>query len=408
MITEIISKLKQGYDALEKEDFSKANEIFDNILKKDKKNANAYVGKLLAENKLKKISDLEGINEPFSESINFKNAILYGQKDIVSALEHCVSSAQKRKEKEAKRAVEEAVQKRIEEEKLLKLKEEEEKKQEKQKKLEKEQELIAESIRENIKKGKKKKLKFLLSLVLLFAVLISCSAFFVSRKIKTDREIEKAQNLYNEGNYAEAYLLFLEIGAEEEIKKIETAVKDISKSLAEKGEYKKILSLCNAMKTDVPHLDAYKKVEEGKYKEAVSLGLSKFVFPSSEEEIPSEAFCDCAELEEIIIPEGIKKVGAFSFEGCVSLKKITLPLSLEAIEENAFHGCFSLSEITIPKNVSFIGRMAFSKCTSLSKVSFMDKNEWQINGESYSFSTDEQTAKDMINNHTSNWIKNQT
>ena len=47
-------------------------------------------------------------------------------------------------------------------------------------------------------------------------------------------------------------------------------------------------------------LEAYKKAIAGNYKEAVSLGLSKFTFPSGVKAIPTEAFCDLEELEEII------------------------------------------------------------------------------------------------------------
>ncbi len=406
MITEIISGLKQGYDALENEDFSKANEIFDNIIKKDKKNANAYVGKLLAENKIKKISELEGVNEPFNESENFKNAILYGEKDIIAALEHCVSASAKRKAFEAKKAAEAESQRKIEEEKLAKLREEENKKIETQKKLEKEQEQIAENIRNKIKKEKKKKSKIFIAISLIFAILISGSAFSISKGIKTNKKIESAKFFYNSEDFVQAYLIFKEIGADEEVAKMKADAEILSKKLVDKGEYEKLLVLCKTMETEVPHLDAYKMVIEGKYKDAVSLGLSKFVFPSRLKEIPSEAFCDCKELEEIIIPEGVTEIKAFAFEGCFSLKKVTLPQSLEVIEENAFHECLSLTEITIPKSVFFIGRMAFSKCSSLSKVSFIDKNGWQINNESYSFSNDKQTAEDLINNLTSNWVKN--
>lgn len=407
MITEIISGLKQGYDALQNEDFSKATEIFEGVLKKDKKNANAYVGKLLAEYKLKEVSHLEEVNEPFNQSENFKNAIIYGGKDIISALEHCVSAANKRKELEAKKKVKEAELRKIEEEKLSRLKEEENKILEKQQKLEKEQEKIAQNVRQNIKKEKKKKLNIIISFSLIFVVLVSCSAFFISKKVKRNNDLKHAQSLYDNGDYVNAYLIFKELGEYEKTLKMKNSVELFSKELAEKGEYEKIFDLCEATETEFPLLEAYKKVIDGKYKEAVSLGLSKITLPKGLKKIPPEKFCDCSELEEIIIPEGVTEIGAFSFEGCISLKKIVLPQSLEAIDENAFHGCVSLKEITIPKSTSFIGRMAFSKCDSLTKATFEDKNGWIVNGKSYSFSTDEQEALSLKNNSSENWIKKQ-
>jgi|GEM_PF-5243915 len=407
MITEILSGLKQGYDALKNEDFSKATQIFEGVLKKDKKNANAYVGKLLAEYKLKEVSNLEELNEPFNQSENFKNAIIYGGKDIVSALEHCVSAANKRKELEAQKKIKEAELRKIEEEKFSKLKEEENKILEKQQKLEKEQNQIAQNVRQNIKKEKKKKLNIIISFSLIFIVLVSCSAFFISTKVKRNNNLKHAQNLYDNGDYVNAYLIFKELSENEKALKMKNSVELLSNELAEKGEYEKVFNLCEAMETEIPLLEAYKKVIDGKYKEAVSLGLYKITLPKGLKKVPSEKFCDCSELEEIIIPEGVTEIGAFSFEGCISLKKIVLPQSLEAIDENAFHGCVSLKEIAIPKSTSFIGRMAFSKCDSLSKATFEDKNGWIVNGKSYSFSTDEQEALSLKNNSNENWIKKQ-
>ncbi len=407
MITEIISGLKQGYDALQNEDFSKATQIFEGVLKKDKKNANAYVGKLLAEYGLKKISDLEEVNESFNKSENFKNAILYGGKDIISALEHCVSAANKRKELEAKNKVKEAELKKNEEERLSKLKEEEKKIIEKQQKLEKEQEQLVQNVRQSIKKGKKKKLNIIVSFSLIFVVSISCSAFFISKKVKKNNDLQHGQNLYDNGDYVNAYLIFKELGEDEKALKMKNSVELLSNELAEKGEYEKVFNLCEAMETEIPLLEAYKKVIDGKYKEAVSLGLYKITLPKGLKKVPSEKFCDCSELEEVIIPEGVTEIGAFSFEGCVSLKKVILPQSLELIDENAFHGCVSLEEITIPKSTSFIGRMAFSKCNSLTKATFEDKNGWIVNGKSYSFSTAEQEALSLKNDSTENWIKKQ-
>ena len=71
MIAEIISELKQGYDALKKSSFKEAEEIFDKVLNKDPKNAQAYAGKLLAEKSLKTLSELKNLNPLFRKNFQF-------------------------------------------------------------------------------------------------------------------------------------------------------------------------------------------------------------------------------------------------------------------------------------------------------------------------------------------------
>ncbi|MBE6131090.1 MAG: leucine-rich repeat domain-containing protein [Erysipelotrichaceae bacterium] len=84
--------------------------------------------------------------------------------------------------------------------------------------------------------------------------------------------------------------------------------------------------------------------------------------------IGSEAFKNCANLEEVIIPNTVTSIDSYAFEGCTNLVNITLSNNLCAIGVGAFKGCTSLEEIEIPASVQCIDSGAFQNCSSLKSV----------------------------------------
>ncbi len=404
MITEIISKLKQGFEELENGNTEKSKQLFEEVLKKDSKNGQAYAGLLLIEKGLSKLSDLETLEEPFDASENYKKAILYGGKDLSVALDHCLILINKRNEKKAK----EFEAKKIAEEKAKALEEEKKKADEIknrkspwQKNAEKEQELLASSLRTKTQKKKKNKkiFAFILAFVLVFSSVFTITFFKFSREKKR----EKAINLFYDRKYVEAYHALKELGESTIV--LENNAELYALSLANDGNYEKAIELLVLTnKKDSSLFEAFQNVLAGDYKKAVASGLTSLTLPVGITHIPDEAFCDCTSLEKIVIPEGVTEIGAFAFEGCSLLNEVILPSSMTTIDENAFLGCSSLTEILIPKDVTTIGRNAFAKCT-LSKAVFQDGNNWTVDDASYLIKDEVQTAKDISSKYTGTWKK---
>ncbi len=415
MITEIISELKRGYDALENKKFSEAEEVFNKVLKKDPENAQAYTGKLLAEKGLQNISQLEKLNESFEEDENYKKAVQYGEKDLVSALGHYLAAIKKRKSIKAaeEKRISCALEKIDEESESSKNPAEEsnspteESESDWQKNAKKEQEILAEKIRLQTRKKHKKRRKIKLSLCLLIlSVLMVISSIFISRYITKQRRLDEADLLFRQKKYTDAYIIYEEIEETKTTSYIKENVMLLASNSANDGDYDEAVTLLQYFqKTDSSLFRAYDHMRKGEYKEAVSLGLTKLTLPKGLKEVPNEIFCNVTSLEQIIIPEGVLKIGDFAFDGCTWLNKVVLPDSVIIIGENSFTQCSRLKEITIPKNVRIIERGAFEGCCNLSAIAFKDKIGWKTEGITYAFSSDELLIDALTQTLTGTWTK---
>ncbi len=121
--------------------------------------------------------------------------------------------------------------------------------------------------------------------------------------------------------------------------------------------------------------------------------LTSLTIPETVNDIRSENFYDCLNLENIyitnlaswcninfecsplayaknlylndvlvtdlVIPDGITYIKDGAFEGYKKLASVTIPDSVTSIGYNAFYGCTSLASITIPDGVTNIGEFAF-------------------------------------------------
>lgn len=85
--------------------------------------------------------------------------------------------------------------------------------------------------------------------------------------------------------------------------------------------------------------------------------------------IPSQAFLNFAQLEEIILPPSLKRIGPQAFQGCKKLRSIILPDRVAIIGAQAFRDS-GLLEITLPDSVTVIGEKAFAYCKDLRKIRF--------------------------------------
>lgn len=85
--------------------------------------------------------------------------------------------------------------------------------------------------------------------------------------------------------------------------------------------------------------------------------------------LPSNAFANSTNVENIILPNTLTEIGEEIFLGS-KLKFITIPQNVRNIGPRAFSLCRSLTSVTIPASVETIGELAFSSCSKLKVVTF--------------------------------------
>jgi hypothetical protein len=404
MIKETISKLKNGYDEIENKNFQKASEIFVEILENDSKNAQAYLGMLLAENRVSNISQLGDISPSFSESENFKNAKKHGDKDLVYALDHYLKKAQKlQREKELQaQEISHKLESLEQEELPVEIQETQWQKETREK-----QEKIADEIRHRVQTKNKKKKKILISAFSVLLLLsVSLSSFLLIRTSNRKKQIIYANELFEKGEFVQAYQTYFKLESDEKISHMTENAQNIAKEAADRGDYEEACSfLALVGKSDTEAFGLYELVKNGEYRKAIEGGLTSLTLPETLTEVPTELFCDCTSLKSVTIPEGVKEIKAFAFEGCTSLEKVILPSTVSTIRENSFMGCKSLKGITIPKNVTTIERMSFFGCESLVDVLFEDQNGWKIDGVSFVFSSKELLCEALTETIAGTWKK---
>ena len=83
---------------LEDGEWDSANEYCEKVLDQEPKNAQAYLGKLMAELKVKEQSELIQLEEPFDNNNNYTKIIRFGDNDIISFIENCTTTIKERKE----------------------------------------------------------------------------------------------------------------------------------------------------------------------------------------------------------------------------------------------------------------------------------------------------------------------
>ncbi len=95
-----------------------------------------------------------------------------------------------------------------------------------------------------------------------------------------------------------------------------------------------------------------------------STKITKVQFPSTLEEIGSNAFSSCKSLMcEIALPHSLKRIEGRAFSSSAIKGNLALPEGLEYIGSSAFSSCSGLTgSLTIPSGVHIIYSSAFSSC----------------------------------------------
>lgn len=90
--------LKRAFMFLEDGEWSKADEFCEQVLNQDPENAQAYLGKLMAELRVKKVDDLKNCEKPFDDKNNYKKVVRFADDDLKRAVEGYVEFIKDRNE----------------------------------------------------------------------------------------------------------------------------------------------------------------------------------------------------------------------------------------------------------------------------------------------------------------------
>ena len=82
-----VALLKRGFMALEDGEWNKADGFFEEVLNQDAECAEAYLGKLMAELKVRLQDDLKNCTKPFDTNGNYQKVLRFGNAELRAALE---------------------------------------------------------------------------------------------------------------------------------------------------------------------------------------------------------------------------------------------------------------------------------------------------------------------------------
>ena len=109
-------------------------------------------------------------------------------------------------------------------------------------------------------------------------------------------------------------------------------------------------------------------LSDAKIVEGGGYNINGFYYPTSNDKIGDNAFCDCSGLTSLTLPSGVTEIGNAAFEGCSGLASLTLPSGVTKIGDNAFLRCSGLTSLTLPSGVTEIGNAAFEGCSGLASL----------------------------------------
>lgn len=100
--------------------------------------------------------------------------------------------------------------------------------------------------------------------------------------------------------------------------------------------------------------------------------LRELTMPNSVTSIEKDAFLQCTKLEKLTLGNSLKTIGDSAFLGASSLKELTIPNSVITIEASAFANS-GLVTLTLPASLTTIGNLSFSASSSLTTLTYLGK-----------------------------------
>ena len=96
--------LKRAFMFLEDGDFDRADDFCEQVLNQDPENAQAYLGKLMAELRIKRQTDLSNCAEPFDNNKNYEKAVRFADAKLASELRGYIATIKDRNARKAEEA----------------------------------------------------------------------------------------------------------------------------------------------------------------------------------------------------------------------------------------------------------------------------------------------------------------
>lgn len=100
--------------------------------------------------------------------------------------------------------------------------------------------------------------------------------------------------------------------------------------------------------------------------------LRAISIPNSVITIEEASFFQCSKLEKLTLGNSLKTIGDSAFLEASSLKELTIPNSVTTIEAGAFANS-GLVTLSIPSSLTTIGNLAFSASSSLTTLTYLGK-----------------------------------
>lgn len=118
-------------------------------------------------------------------------------------------------------------------------------------------------------------------------------------------------------------------------------------------------------------------LSDAKIVEGGGYNINGFYYPTSNDKIGDNAFCDCSGLTSLTLPSGVTEIGNAAFEGCSGLTSLTLPSGVAKIGDYAFHGCSGLTSIYVyTEKLPNMGSDVFDGCDAKKCTVYVPKGTY--------------------------------
>ena len=412
--TNIAPLLERLYMFLEDGEWQSADEYCEKILDLDPKNGRAYLGKLMAELKVKQIEELANLKEPFDNHKLYEKVIRFSDEKTRKTIEDCINNIKINKKnaqnenlynqalgamikaktegeykkaaklfnpiigyKDADKRIEECLEKAVIARKdniLFTAKRElsswkdvatiedaikslesirDWKDAEEQIEILKQKAENLKRLEEAQKIQAKKQKKFLkIFVTIVSAVLITITIFLIIlfTIVIPENNYKQMKELIDDEKYTEAYVICKDLNG---YKDCEELLPELEEHVMKEAE--ELYLEGNAGKA--ADLIDYAGIYYPAYR-YVADGNYKLAISSG--------------LTHIVIPDSVTSIGEMVFYNCTSLTSIVIGNSVTSIGDKAFRGCTLLTSMVIPDSVTSIGDDAFRDCDSLTSIEIGD------------------------------------